>query len=766
MIFNSIRAKLLIIVISSFLISTVCIFHLADKKISQIIDTSQNELYREKVDTIIAVLARNNERLQRTGMVDTYLEDFQRTTIKELRQTFYHKQHPSIYPFITDTEGNIIMHPTLPENVTAPRGDGVVEKLLSKDQGEFEAVFETQLKYYNFRHFPPWQWIVGYTVPFDIKYADAREFSRLLLFIMSAVTLTTILFLIIVITKFTGPITRLTHAAKAMAGGNLSEKIEPDGRDEISTLARSFNTMQDAIKRTIEELKEENTERKIAEQQLAREKEQLSVTLRSIGDGVITTELNGTIVLMNRAAETITGWSNQEACGRSFDEVFQTVAPNRTRMLDTIVESDRVTGISKQDTLISKDGRELIIASSGSAIRDTKNKTIGVVMVFRDITDQIQREEELLKSKKLESIGVLAGGIAHDFNNILAAILGNISLALMDRELTEKTKKLLTGAEKASNRAKGLTQQLLTFSKGGSPVKEVSSLSNVIKESADFVLLGQKTACTFDIPEELWTADIDKNQISQVIQNIVLNGNQAMSLGGTIHISCKNIIGGKTTRLLDKGQKYVSISISDSGPGIPDHVIDKIFDPYFSTKEKGSGLGLSICHSIITKHDGLIDVESTQGEGTTFTIYLPTSGTPPVVEEKAEANVRATHPATVMVMDDEELVREMCKEMLIEMGHTPILAVDGRQAVALYRQSLESDAPIDLTIMDLTIPGGMGGREAVKEVLQLDPKAKVIVASGYSNDPVMADYKTFGFQGAMTKPYRFEELAALINQIL
>lgn len=513
------------------------------------------------------------------------------------------------------------------------------------------------------------------------------------------------------------------------------------------------------------------TPRKNAENDLAAEKEQLAVTLRSIGDGVITTDTRGGIVLLNTVAETLTGWSQQEAQGRPLTEVFNIIHEKTRKPCDNPVEkviaSGEIMGMANNTILIARDGRERQIADSAAPIRNREDRIIGIVLVFRDVTERHRMEKELLKVKKLESVGVLAGGIAHDFNNILVAILGNINLALLDGNLEEKTRRLLGEAEKASIRAKGLTQQLLTFSKGGEPIKQTASIAEIIQDSADFVLHGSNVACRYSLPDDLWLVDIDKGQISQVIQNIIINAKHAMPDGGTIQVNCKNIDSLITpdTSLPIK-DKYIKIDISDSGIGIPDSLIDKIFDPYFTTKQEGSGLGLAITHSIISKHNGYISVQSKPGEGTTFTLYLPAATREQKKENSTTAIETSTDRAKIMIMDDEEMVRDIAKAILVMLGHDVILATNGEEAVELYKKERNSGQPIDITIMDLTIPGGMGGEIAVQEILAINPAAKVIVSSGYSNDPIMARYQDYGFSAAIVKPFQIQDIMDVLNKLL
>jgi PAS domain S-box-containing protein len=534
--------------------------------------------------------------------------------------------------------------------------------------------------------------------------------------------------------------------------------------EEVKRRRRAENELQKAHDHLESEVEQRTME-------LSTEKELLSVTLRSIGDGVITTDVDGRIVLMNKMAETLTGWQTQDAAGQPLDRVFNIINVKTREPCESpvhkVIDTGQIIGLENHTVLIAKDGSQKNIADSGAPIRNKKSRIIGVVLVFRDTTDQLRMEQELMKIEKLESIGVLAGGIAHDFNNILAGILGNINLAAQEENLKNRTKEYLISAEKASLRAKDLTQQLLTFSKGGEPVKQISGLGNIIRNSAGFVLHGNKVNCRFDIPEDLWLVDIDKGQISQVIQNIVLNAGHAMPDGGTIEICCENIVvKNKRYRLPVQKGNYVKICIQDTGTGIPNDVIGKIFDPYFSTKKMGSGLGLAITHSIILKHGGYIFVESTLGGGTTFTIYLPSSTQQKTPNFELSAQNGSPKKAKILLMDDEEMVRAVTRSMLTQFGHDVVLCAKGEEALKLYCEGLDTNNNFNLAIMDLTIPGGMGGQETAREILKMDPKAKLIVSSGYSNNPVMASYEEYGFCGTIVKPYRIQELSKVINQVL
>jgi PAS domain S-box-containing protein len=505
------------------------------------------------------------------------------------------------------------------------------------------------------------------------------------------------------------------------------------------------------------------------ENALATERELLAITIHLIDDGIIITDAEGEILLINRVAEALTGWSEQEAIGRPLSEVLCTISEKtRERCEDpakVILKTGEMFGSANGKVLIARNGTERIITNSAALIYDKDSNIIGTVLVIRDITEKQKMQEELLNAQSVESIGFLAGGIAHDFNNILTAILGNISLAKMYANPGDKVFERLREAERASIQAKELTHQLLTFSKGRAPVLKAASIAELLRDSASFVLSGSNVRCEFSIPDGLWPVEIDEGQVSQVINNLIINADHAMPDGGIIRLRAENTIAGLRDSLpLDDG-RYVKISIQDRGVGISKEHLQRIFDPYFTTKQKGNGLGLALSRSIIKSHGGHIVVESQMGAGTTFFIYLPASSeevpTKDEVEEKPIVG-----EGKILVMDDEEIVRELACGILINIGYEVIGATDGAQAVRLYKKAKELGHPFDAVIMDLTVPGGMGGREATKKLTEIDPEVKVIVSSGYSNDPIMADFKKYGFSGVIAKPYRIKELSEVLYKVV
>jgi PAS domain S-box-containing protein len=511
------------------------------------------------------------------------------------------------------------------------------------------------------------------------------------------------------------------------------------------------------------------SDRKRAEESLAAEREHLTVTLRSIGDGVISTDNNGRVVLMNKVAETLTGWSMEEAVGRPLGEIFTIVnEPDRRpceNPAEKVLATDSVLALAPHTLLIDRHGRERIIADSCAPIKNADGAMIGAVMVFRDNTEKQKALDNMIKAEKLESIGVLAGGIAHDFNNLLGGVFGYIGLAREYVGAHEKAFTFLSKALNAFHRAGDLTKQLLTFSKGGAPVKKTAHLEPILREMAQFALSGSNVRCMFSIPKNLWLCDIDKNQIGQAIDNIVINAKQAMPDGGDLTIAAENYRAtGETTLPLAKGE-YVKIAIRDHGSGIAKEHLSRIFDPFFTTKQKGSGLGLATCFSIIQRHDGCIDVETELGKGSTFYIYLPVSKSPLSPEQKTEA-FEMKGKGRLLVMDGEDFIREITKEMLKLLGYETVLAESGEEALSLVKESVVERKPFDAVILDLTIAGSMGGMETVKVLRAIDPNIKAIVSSGYSYDPMMADPTSYGFQDKIKKPFLKEHLAEVLNRVL
>ena len=421
------------------------------------------------------------------------------------------------------------------------------------------------------------------------------------------------------------------------------------------------------------------------------------------------------------------------------------------------------TNKTESSIMYNPDGR--VWEERGEPVFDENEKMIGVIEIAHDITEKHQMEKQLQQSQKIEAIGTLAGGIAHDFNNMLGIIFGNVSYLLNQFKANEELVDVLSDIQEGTKKAQSLTQQLLTFSMGGAPVKKVTDVKSLIKESAEFVVRGAKTRCSFDLPDDLWVVEVDSGQLNQVFTNLIINANQAMPNGGVIIIRSENIdIQAENIIPLPMG-KYIKITIEDQGVGISEKHLPNIFDPYFSTKQAGSGLGLATSYSIITRHGGHIWAESKIDEGTTFYIYLPASEKE-IIQVEDKANIKHSGNGKILIMDDQESILKMVGRMLNFMGYDTVFTTDGAQAIDIYNEAYQSQKPFDVVILDLTVPGGMGGVQVISELLKIDPKVKAVVSSGYSNDPIMSNYEEYGFCGVIPKPYSKNQLAELLNKII
>lgn len=510
-------------------------------------------------------------------------------------------------------------------------------------------------------------------------------------------------------------------------------------------------------------LEHEIAQRKKAEEALRQSESIYRTIFEHTGTATFIVEEDATVSMINSQCEKFTGYSRNELEGPmkfhqfvAEEDVERVSEYHRMRRLDSGTAPERFEFRFKD-----RFGHVRDILATVGMIAGTGRSVASLV----DISEKKRVEEEHLKIEKLESLGILAGGIAHDFNNILTAILGNISLAKLYAR--DKVRKRLEEAERASGKARDLTQQLLSFAKAGAPVKRTLSLAELIRESASFGLSGSNVRCEFSIPDGLWLVDVDEGQISRVITNLVINADQAMPDGGTIEVCAENAAfrTAENTRLPLRPGKYVKISVRDHGDGIPGEHLTKIFDPYFSTKEKGTGLGLATVYSIVSKHGGCVDVESRPGIGSIFHFYLPASRKQ-VVEGIETARRPLSGKGRILIMEDGEEVRQILAEMLEHFGYKTDSVRDGAELIRMYKESKAMGRHYDLVILDLTVPGGMGARETITQLKELDPKARAIVSSGYSNDPVMADFSDYGFVDVISKPYKIEELSDLLKKVM
>jgi PAS domain S-box-containing protein len=511
------------------------------------------------------------------------------------------------------------------------------------------------------------------------------------------------------------------------------------------------------------------TERKRAEEKIRQSEEFIRGILDTVDEGFIVIGRDYRILTANKAYCAQVGQPVDEVIGKHCYELSHKVSrPCYEEGEECAVRQVFATG--RPHAALHKhpdrEGHILYVETKGFPIKDASGAVTSVIETINNITERHLLEEERLKTQKLESIGTLAGGIAHDFNNLLQGIFGYISMAKLTIDQREKSLAMLVQAEKALHQSVNLTSQLLTFSKGGKPVKKVIDLRPVIENAATFALSGSRSDVRLDIGPGLWHTDADGGQMGQVIQNIVLNADQAMPLGGRVAISARNLPASETASHPGlESRDYVVIGIEDQGVGIPQAYLDKIFDPYFTTKEKGSGLGLATSYSIIRNHSGRIEVRSVVGTGSTFLIYLP------AVSTEASLPAERPHPAParkgrVLVMDDESVIRLVAQALLGSLGHDVEAAENGDAAVGLYRRAIAEGRPFDVVILDLTVRGGKGGAETLRELLEIDPGVKAVVSSGYSDDQVIATYLQHGFCSFLKKPYDMQELSRVLDEVM
>lgn len=549
---------------------------------------------------------------------------------------------------------------------------------------------------------------------------------------------------------------------KNMIARDKAEKELSSHRDQLEEL---INERTIELREANIQLQADIKKRQLAEKALRESEEKYRGLIETASEAIIVIDYESRkIIDVNRKGLELLGRSADEIIGMHHSQIH----PSDETEKYTWLFKKSATYLSPPDIayhVLHKDGSRIPVEISTS-IMELEGRKI-IQGIFRDLREKIKLEEEIQKAQRLESAGVLAGGMAHDFNNLLTSILGNVSLAKVFADPEGKVYERLTETEKAVMRAKNLTQQLLTFAKGGVPVTRTVDLSNTIVESAEFALRGAILKCVYQIAENLWPVEADLGQISQVIHNLVINAYHSMPNGGSCRVEAKNILNRDTASIPLPEGRYVKISVQDFGSGIlPEH-LNKIFDPFFTTKRSGTGLGLSTAYSIIKKHGGVLTVDSEVGKGSIFHIFLPVSDKtgPPAVEDEAQA-VILKGSGKVLLIDDEEFLLEMASELLQHLGYTVETAIDGKEALDLYKKGLESGQKHTVVIMDLTIPGGMGGKETIRELKKIDPDAKTIVSSGYATDPILSNFKEYGFDAMLPKPYEVEELAKILHKVI
>ncbi|MBW7996155.1 MAG: response regulator [Candidatus Glassbacteria bacterium] len=544
------------------------------------------------------------------------------------------------------------------------------------------------------------------------------------------------------------------------------EEYESTSRRYLDILVELKNKNEQLIdlQKNLEKLVASRTEQLEKTQQVLQQKsEELQVMIDCSPAMIFYKDSKGRYVRVNKAFAEFTGMPIKKIIGKTNDQVFKSADSGFVADDSTVISTGEAVVDQSVNVSTTRGERDLLVTKL--PYHGDEGKTVGIVGFALDVTDHRQLEYEKSKVIKLESLGVLAGGIAHDFNNILTAILGNISLSQTMVEHEDEIFRRLKNAEDACLKAKDLTQQLLTFARGGTPVKKTTSLREMIKEITRFALSGSNVRSCFEIADDLKNVDVDEEQITQVINNLVLNAAQSMPEGGVINVNAGNVSLKKNNAFSLAPGDYIKISIADRGHGVSPEDLPHIFDPFFTTRESASGMGSATAWSIVKRHGGHITIESEPDNGSVFEIYLPTSSAGRS-ETKEAAGDNNSPALNILVMDDDEMVCDIAGHILTHLGHSAEFVYEGEEAVRLFGQAENNGKPFDLVILDLTIPGGMGGKQTVVRLREINPEVKALVSSGYSNDPVLTNHSRYGFDGVVTKPFNVDGLRKSMEAVI
>ncbi len=583
------------------------------------------------------------------------------------------------------------------------------------------------------------------------------------IFTAAVITLGIIIIIILSSSFLTKPLKNITEAVLKVRDKDYNIDLPTSRSDEIGSLSKSFEKMAERIKRYENEMENLNRQLKI-------DNEELMVTLKSIGEGVLSVDSEGKIALMNNVAEKLTGWKLEEAKTLNCDDILYFVDEETHEKIKNpireVLKEKRKKRIKRNTLLVSKNGYKYIVSGTASPIFDTDNNMLGAILIIKDITQIEKYKEEIEKHKKLESIGLLAGGIAHDFNNYLMGILGNINLVMesMKKNLKkEKIKSLLKKAEDSAYNAKSLTKQLLVFSKGGEPIKEVVDTKSLIKKVSEELLTQKDVNTEIVIDDDLKKIYADEGQIRQVLKNIIENSIEAIDEKGLITVSARNVKIKKKKYLPNLEGKYVKIKVFDNGKGIKEKYLNKIYDPFFTTKSGKNGLGLSIAFSIVKKHDGEITIDSGEEMHTEVSIYIPVADENDIYEYENEKDI--SFDKRVLVVEDNDIVADTLKDILIHFGCDVFVADNGKKAVKLFNKKNKDNKKIDLVILDYKINKNETGLKIFKNLKKIDPEVIAVISSGYSSTSIMSNYDEYGFYDKLEKPFELKDIYELLRKI-
>lgn len=764
---NSIKTRLLLLVSIAFLLTAASVIGVVNNKAMQIIDENANDFYSEKVDTVWRMLDRNYRKLEQTGLVDAYQEDFQRAVISEIKQTYYKQTETQTYPFIIDNKGAVVVHPLLPTGHTGSDEKKIANQLLSKGDSPFVSNYKGVDKWYSHRNFEPWNWVVAYAVPLEIKYQSAVDLRLTLSTLIGVIFVVVLSLLMFMLARIIHPIIHLTKTAGKMADGDFRQKfgIKDDikGKDEVSQLGHSFILLQESIEEKINSLNNEISEREKIEEQTRL----LATVVEEATEGICIITLDGIVTYVNSAWLKMHGFQTTDTIvGQNF-KIFHTEEQYKKDVIACLDKVRAQKWCSAEIAHLHQDGSTFDTEMNILLLDAEKIQEPCMVALAQDITERKSIEERLRHSQKMDAIGQLAGGVAHDFNNMLGGIMGAAELLKRSRNLGEKDKKYVDMVMGASERAADLTAKLSAFGRKGKTESKAVDIDTVVSNTLGIVQQtfnkNIKITTVMEASETIVMGDL--TGLQNALLNLCINASQAMPDGGNLTITIRNRqLGNEYCNTLPfaiEPGKYVDLEVTDTGFGVDDDHVKHIFEPFFTTKEvgKGTGLGLASVYGMIEEHRGAITVSSKKGHGTTFHLMLPFSDESISIKQDSseESQIRAS--GRVLLVDDEEIIRSTGTALLEEIGYTVVTADNGRAGVDIFKKS---PTEFDMIILDMIMPK-MNGSEAFYAIKEIDPDATIFITSGYTKEENLDELEKHGLSGFIHKPFKLNELIKLIT---
>lgn len=764
---NSIKTKLLLIVSVAFLLTAASVIGVVNNKTMQIIDESANDFYSEKVDTVWRMLDRNYNKLEQTGLIDAYQDDFQQAVISEIKRTYYNQSKLQTYPLIIDSEGAIVVHPQLPTGFTGSEEKKIADRLLSTESDPFTANYKGISKWYCHRKFEPWDWVITYAVPLQVKYQSAVDLRWTLSTLIGVIFVTVLSILMFMLARSITPIIHLTKISGKMAEGDFRQKLgikeEIKGKDEVSQLGRNFILLQESIEEKINSLNSEISEREKIEEQTRL----LATVVEEATEGICITNLDGLITYVNPAWLEMHGFQlTDKVVGQNF-KIFHTEEQYKNDVVACLKKVRTQKGCYAEVSHLHQDGSFFNTEMTILLLDAEKIQEPCIVALAQDITERKSIEERLRQSQKMDAIGQLAGGVAHDFNNMLAGIMGATELLKRSKNLGEKDKKYVDMIMDASERAADLTAKLSAFGRKGKTESKAVDIDTVVSNTLGIVqqTFNKNIRITTILEASETIVMGDHTGLQNALLNLCINASQAMPDGGNLTITTRNIhlnsVYCNTLPFTIKPGQYVNLEVTDTGSGIDDDNIEHVFEPFFTTKEtgKGTGLGLASVYGMVEEHHGAITVSSEIGRGTTFHLMLPCSDeSVGIIQDSSEVS-QISASGRVLIVDDEEIIRSTGRALLEEIGCTVVTADNGRAGIDIFKKS---PTEFDFIILDMIMPE-MNGTEAFYAIKEIDPNAKIFVASGYTKEEKLDELEKHGLDGFILKPFKLDALIKLIT---